>query len=372
MSEAIRFLHALAHALSTMALYSPGHPAGKRAIDSAWQALGALLESNPHPAFLFLGGPPVYGGRALHELSDWPWCGRFAELAIQRVDFDRTITPAAFDQVLELWQRRLAGGAEPETPETHLQGVTFGPVEVQTLVTEDEVLVGEEPPEHEAIVYVDLVEELDAVRYVFAEAREGRVARMEAESVVRLLLPVVERHTLAQADVGRQGAEPPAHALNTALLAMAAGLRTGLGESDTLQLGVAALWHDVGVARLPFDLATKSSLSVEERVVMERHTVLGATLLLSRGGPGLELAAQVAFEHHLRPDGTGYPARRFAHPPHWASALIGVAASYVAVRADRPYRAAWSPERALAYVQSSAGSVFDQVAAELIAGLVAA
>ncbi len=370
MNEAIRLLHSLAQALSTMALYSPGHPAGKRAIDAAWQALAALLEVNAQPSFLFLGGPPVYAGRALHELSDWPWCGRLADLGIQRVDLDRSITPASFEQLLELWQLRLSGGVDPATLETQLPGVTFGPVEVQNLVSEEDVQVVEDAAEDEATVFLDLVEELEALRFVFAEAQQGRVAQAEAEAVARLLLPHVERHTLPQADVS-PGAELAAHALNTALLTMSAGLRTGLGPADTHQLGVAALWHDIGVVCLPFDLSMKSLLSAEERVVTERHTVLGATLLLTKGGPGLELAAQVAFEHHLRPDGNGYPARRFAHPPHWASSLVGVAAAYVALRAVRTYRAAWNVDRAVAHLRSSAGSVFDQSAAELIAGLVA-
>ncbi|HQW67107.1 MAG TPA: hypothetical protein PLJ23_08695, partial [Gemmatimonadales bacterium] len=77
------------------------------------------------------------------------------------------------------------------------------------------------------------------------------------------------------------------------------------------------------------------------------------------------------FEHHLRPDGTGYPSRRLPQPPHWASSLIGVAAAYVAVRAARPYRAAWSPERALAYLRAGEGTVFEPGAAQLIADLVA-
>jgi putative two-component system response regulator len=160
--------------------------------------------------------------------------------------------------------------------------------------------------------------------------------------------------------------------VNTALLVLAAGAKAGLGPDDLHSLAVAALWHDIGVMRLPFDLAGKSSLSEGERTIMEGHTVLGATLLLDHGGRTLRLAASVAFEHHLRPDGTGYPVRRLGQSPHWASSLIGVAAAYLAVRAARPYRAAWTAERALGYLRAGEGTVFEQAAARLIADLVAA
>lgn len=369
MSEAIRFLHALAQALATMALYSPGHPAARRGVEGAWQALTALLEREGHPAFLFLGSAPVYGGRALHELADWPWSPRLADVAVQRLDFDRTITAEVFEALLDTLQLRLSGG--DDVGEVHLLGVSFGPVVVEEAFDEGEPApIAESTDEGTRIVAMDLSDELDAMRFVLAEARAGRVARAEVEAVARLLVALLSDHALPQADAADQG-DPAVQAVNTALLVLAAGVKAGLGPDDLHPLAVAALWHDIGVMRLPFDLASKSSLSEAERTVVEEHTVLGASLLLTHGGRTLRLAASVAYEHHLRPDGTGYPARRFAQPAHWASSLIGVAAAYTAVRASRSYRAAWTPERALGYLRTGEGTVFEVEAARLVAELVA-
>lgn len=369
MSEAIRFLHALAQALATMALYSPGHPAARRGVEAAWQALTALLAREAHPAFLFLGSAPIYAGRALHELADWPWSARLADVAVQRLDFDRSITIEVFEALLDKLQLRLSGG--DDVGEVHLLGVSYGPVVVEEVVDDSEPepsAVADDEETH--AVALDLGDELDAMRFVLAEARSGRVARAEVEAVARLLVPLVAQHAFPQAEAPEQG-DPAVQAVNTALLVLAAGAKAGLGPDDLHALAVAALWHDIGVMRLPFDLATKSSLSESERATVEGHTVLGASLLLAHGGRTLRLAASVAFEHHLRPDGSGYPARRFAQHPHWASSLIGVAAAYLAVRAARPYRAAWSPERALGYLRSGEGSVFDPDAARMVADLVA-
>jgi putative two-component system response regulator len=103
---------------------------------------------------------------------------------------------------------------------------------------------------------------------------------------------------------------------------------------------------------------------------METHTEAGARLLLEEGGVAMDLAAVVAYEHHLRPDGSGYPARRFASAAHWASRLVGTCAAYVALRAPRPFRAPWSPSRVLAHLEDGAGTVFDGEAARAVARLV--
>ena len=132
MSHAVRFLHALAHALATMALYSPGHPAGRRAQDLALEALRALLAADSQPTFLFLGGPPIYAGRALHELGDWPWASRFTAISVQRLQFDPGITPESFGAMLDEIQARLVGSHSAELGE--VQAVVVDPGSPHELV----------------------------------------------------------------------------------------------------------------------------------------------------------------------------------------------------------------------------------------------
>jgi|CXWL01.1.fsa_nt_gi hypothetical protein len=371
MSHAIRFLHALVHALATMALYSPGHPAGRRAQELALEALRALLAADPDPIFLFLGGPPIYDSRALHELGDWPWGPRFTAISVQRLQFDAAVTPESFSAMLDEIQARLVGSNSAVLGEVHLAGVSLGPVAVDAMASEEAVLSPEPLEEGETHVALDLSEELEAMRYVLMEARAGRIARAEVEAIARILAGLVEQYQLPQASV-IDGGEPAAHAVNTALLTMAAGHRTGIDGADAVLLGVAALWHDVGMMCLPVEFSSKASLTQEERRQMERHPVLGAELLLRSGARGLELSAIVAFEHHLRPDGTGYPTRRFGQQQQWASALVGTAAAYTALRAPRPFREAWGPARAMRYLETGAGTVFNASVAQLVASVVTA
>lgn len=373
MSEAIRFLHALAQALSTTALYSPGHPAAARSIEALWQALQSLLAAEEHPTFLFLGGAPIHAGRALHELSGWPWGPRLSTAGVQRVEFERQVTPASLTEFLVRTQLRLASGIEADAAESDLDGIRFGLVEVADGEddAEEEMVEAEQEPEVPPEPVLDLTDELAAMGWVLAEAREGRVARSEADTVVRILASQLQTHPLPQVAVPGEFTDYPAYlAINTALLAMAVSGVAGIDRRGRHVLGVAALLADIGMTRLgePFEL--RDSLSAADRELMESHTTRGSRLLIDVAGRGFELAATVALEHHLRPDGNGYPTRRYAPPPHWASRLVGVCTAYSSLRAARPFRPAWTPSRAAAYLEESAGTVFDIEAARSVASLV--
>lgn len=371
MSEAIRFLHALAQALSTMNLYSPGHPATKRSVENLWETMHALLVINPHPIFLFLGTAPIYDGRALHELREWQHSQRLADAGIQRLEFDQAVTVEMLQVMLNRFMVRLTTG-EPASGETEtlLTGVAFGPVAVRA----DEMPSGASGASMGSAsteLLLDLTDELDTMEFVRSEAMRGVVARAEVDAIARILGRLVGEPQVPQAS---HGGDPERYhvvfPVNTAMLTMAAAMSAGVDSNGRQRLGVMALVHDIGMARLPAGLGNKSSLTADERALVETHTAEGARLLLDDGGPGFDLAAVVAYEHHLRPDGTGYPARRFRAAAHWASRLIASCSTFASLRLVRPYRPAWSIDRAARHLEEGAGTVFDPEAAKLVASLV--
>ena len=370
MSAAIRFLHAFAQALSTLSLYSPGHPATRRTTESAWRALHALLVVDPRPVFFFLGGAPVFAGRALHELRDWPWSRRLAAAGVQRIEFDERLSVDGIAQLFDRLMARLnsENSAVDETLAS-IDGVLFGAVAVQ-----DEVESVDDGPGAAIVagskeLQVDLTDELEAMSYVRRQAALGVVARGEADAIVRILGALLDEHVLPQAAPGN-AAYPVLHAVNTALLAMSAASWAEMDGDARHRVGFAALLHDIGMTRLPEGLGEQASLTADERLAVETHTTLGARLLLESGGAGLALAATVAYEHHLRVDVGGYPTRHFPIAPHWVSSLVAVASGFVALRSPRPYRPAWSAERTLRYLKDGAGTVFDADSARLVAAVV--
>ena len=93
---------------------------------------------------------------------------------------------------------------------------------------------------------------------------------------------------------------------------------------------------------------------------MKRHPVDGAEIL-RRTLEMPPLAAVVAFEHHLRIDGTGLPGRRARAPSlNLATQLCSIADVYDAMRSQREYQQAFPTERILAVLKQNDGTRFDQ------------
>jgi putative nucleotidyltransferase with HDIG domain len=376
MSEAVRFLHALAQVLATMGLYSPGHPATVRARDNAWAALQSLLEVESDPVFLFLAGAPVYGGRALHELAEWPWTERLSSAGVQRWEIHVGVSEADFAEFLEQLRVRSGEGRDRDEGGDYsvIGAMRFGTVAVAEEQEASEAAAASEGELAEAggslEMAIDLDDEIEIMKYILAESRQGRIARAEVEALARVLATTVTPAALVQVGGTADRIDYPAvHAVNTALLTMTVCQSVGVEAKARHRIGIAALLHDIGMTRLPEQFAAGTALAPEDRGLMESHTVLGAGILLE-SGRGMDLAATVSMEHHIRPDGTGYPSRRFAFPSHWASRIIGVASAYVALRSPRPYRGGWSVSRVLEHLEEGMGTIFEADAVKAVVSVV--
>ena len=149
------------------------------------------------------------------------------------------------------------------------------------------------------------------------------------------------------------------HSLNVSVLSMALGEFIGHGARDVRAFGVAGLLHDLGKVRIPKEILNKpGKLTEQERSVMQQHPVDGARIILA-SEKQLDLAAAVAYEHHIMLNGMGYPDLRYRRHCHFASKLVHVCDVYDALRTKRPYRDAWESERALGYIEEKAGIEFD-------------
>jgi HD-GYP domain-containing protein (c-di-GMP phosphodiesterase class II) len=133
----------------------------------------------------------------------------------------------------------------------------------------------------------------------------------------------------------------------------------GLSPKEVRAYGVAGMLHDLGKVRVPKDILTKpGKLTPEEWSLMRSHTVEGARLIL-QSDQKLDVAALVAFEHHIMINGGGYPDRHFRCDCHKASTLVHVCDVYDALRTKRPYRDAWEPAATLAYIERGVGTEFE-------------
>jgi putative nucleotidyltransferase with HDIG domain len=149
------------------------------------------------------------------------------------------------------------------------------------------------------------------------------------------------------------------HSLNVAVLTMALAEHLGLSSDDVRTFGVAGLLHDLGKVRVPMEILNKpGKLTDDERQVMQMHTVDGAKIIIASDDE-LQLAAAVAYEHHIMINGGGYPTCHYHRDCHKASKLVHVCDVFDALRTNRPYRAAWELDRVLGYIEERSGMEFD-------------
>jgi hypothetical protein len=100
------------------------------------------------------------------------------------------------------------------------------------------------------------------------------------------------------------------------------------------------------------------ALSAEEFALIKRHPVDGAQMIM-QSDQDLDLAAIVAYEHHMMLDGGGYPTAHYGRDSALASRLVHVCDVFDALRTRRPYRDAWESEKVFAYLLERAGTEFD-------------
>lgn len=193
-----------------------------------------------------------------------------------------------------------------------------------------------------------------AARLALAGAPEGRPSRRKVIGAAEVMGTVVDS---AVREAGR--------AARVASLARALGAKMGLPAGHVDALGVAGLLLDIGQLGVPRNIADKPSiLTVDEMEQMRRHPGLGARIL--ERVPGLAEVAGWVESHHERPDGRGYPEMlggdRLPLPPR----ILGAADAYCALRADRPYRAAFPPDEAMRLMEAGRGAQFDALVVEAL------
>jgi putative two-component system response regulator len=179
--------------------------------------------------------------------------------------------------------------------------------------------------------------------------RDDAVRNAHVETLRRLSRAVEYYDGETAAHVERVGA-------HAATIARTLGLDPA--RVELIRLG--APLHDIGKIGVPRALLRKRGpLNDVERIVMEHHTDLGRELLAGSGNEVLEVAAQIAWTHHERWDGAGYPRNLAGDHIPIEGRIVAVADAFDAMTNDRPYRVARGVGEAIAVVERERGAAFD-------------
>jgi len=130
------------------------------------------------------------------------------------------------------------------------------------------------------------------------------------------------------------------HSVNVCIFSITLGKKLGFAKLQLYDLGMAALFHDVGKARVPLEVLNKEgSLTDEDWRVMQAHPWLGVLTLFGLRGYGeVPYRSMIAaYEHHMKRDLTGYPKCLRPRTPSIFSRIIAVADGFDAATSRRVY-----------------------------------
>lgn len=154
------------------------------------------------------------------------------------------------------------------------------------------------------------------------------------------------------------------HSANVSIISVALGRRLGMSRQMLIELGIAALFHDIGKIEVPHEILNKpSQLDNSEWQIVMKHPQWGITALLRmRNVDPLTInAAIVAFEHHMNINHSGYPQVLEPAELDLYSRIIIIADQYDALTSGRIYSDPLSPDKALSHLQEKSVDKIDPV-----------
>lgn len=196
----------------------------------------------------------------------------------------------------------------------------------------------------------------------FNDMRLGKsIATEDAKAVVSELVSSISSNTntaLWLTNLRSQHEAAASHCLNTSILALAFARHLGYSRDQLEIVGIGALLHDLGIARVPGKILNKpGNLTEEEYEVVKKHPRDGHNVLrLTKAIP--DAAMDIILHHHERVDGRGYPDGLKDEDISEAVRVVAIADMYDSMTTERVYRKASAPQDALTAMHKRAEQDF--------------
>lgn len=137
-------------------------------------------------------------------------------------------------------------------------------------------------------------------------------------------------------------------------------LHYGLSSKEAEMIKQASPMHDIGKVAIPDAILNKPGrFDEEERKIMDTHAQLGYDMLKHSNRPLLKMAATLAYEHHEKYNGKGYPQGLKGEEIHIYGRITAIADVFDALGSDRCYKQAWSDEKIFNLFKEERGEHFD-------------
>ena len=357
----------LAAALRGAQLYAPSHPLVQRAFDALNESLTQLLVDQPSIAVGIIGNEIIVGDLPLPRAAEsmGEMIRRLKSLGIERIAFETGVTPEELHTLAMTiaHPERRPGQAEPgvEPADPLAVFASLPHIRVGRIQTEEKKVQSSADVATIRRLYSDATNLAGAV-WDTAQS-EGMPDQKAARALVDSLAQAVSANRtalIALTALKNYDNYTFTHMVNVSVLTMSQARALGIDGAPLRELGLAALMHDIGKVRTPTEVLNKpGKLTDAEFDVIRMHVVDGAEIL--RRTPEMPaIAPVIAFEHHLRIDGTGYPFGIGRGSLNLGTQLAGIADVYDAMRSQRAYQQAFPSDRILEVLRRNDGHQFDQ------------
>ena len=150
------------------------------------------------------------------------------------------------------------------------------------------------------------------------------------------------------------------HLQRMSLYSRAIAETIGLSDEEAEIIELAAPLHDIGKIGIPDSiLLKKGDLDDQELKLMRKHPIIGYEILQDSPSKYLQKGSEIALAHHERFDGSGYPYALKGTDIPLSARIVAIADVFDALTSVRPYKEAWSIDKALDYVREESGKHFD-------------
>jgi len=351
-------LRRLAAALRSGQLYSKGHPIIARNLEALSAAIQLLHTLDPTVVIGLIGDEVVVDDMPMATADAiGPLIRRLQQSGVERIAIDRGVTRdeiTAFLDAVSALEPKINDATPVALPE-------FPHIRVGRMTIDQRVEGNVADMAAIKRLYNDAV---SVATSIWESARtEGKPDAVMARTMIDGLAQAVAQNRtalLALTTLKNYDNYTFTHMVNVSILTMGQARALGIDGPLLREFGLAALMHDIGKVRTPLEVLNKpDKLTDEEFAIMKRHTVEGAEIL--RKTPEIPaLVPVVAFEHHLRLDGTGYPDGVTRPSLNVGTMLCSIADVYDAMRSQRAYQEAFPSDRIIAVMKRNDGKQFDQ------------
>lgn len=236
---------------------------------------------------------------------------------------------------------------------------------------------------HIPVIFITAMSEIEDESYGFEVGAVDFITKPVSPAIVLArvrtqlsLIRVEELHKTRLQIIQRLGRaaeykdnETGLHVIRMSHYARVLGLAAGLDEDDADQLLNAAPMHDIGKIGIPDRILLKpGKLDEEEWNIMRQHPYIGYKIIGDHDSSLLKVAAEIAFTHHEKWNGQGYPRGLKGEVIPLEGRIVAIADVFDALTSVRPYKPAWPIEKAVQLLRDEAGRHFDPDLVELFIG----